>query len=73
MDNRVAAFVFTLPASALVAGLVMKAFRGNPESPGMSKLDTARVARVFDASFLVAHWGEEGLGRKVERHKHSHD
>ena len=33
----------------------MKAFRGNPESPGMSKLDTASVASVLDASFLVAH------------------
>ena len=43
------------PASALEAGLARKAFRGNPESPGMVKLDTANVARDFVASPLLGH------------------
>ena len=36
-----------LPPSALLPGLAMKALRGKPGSPGMSKLLTASVARDF--------------------------
>ena len=39
--------VWFLPASALLPGLAMKALRGKPGSPGMSKLLTASVARDF--------------------------
>ena len=39
----------------------MKELRGKPESPGMSKLETARVASDLLASFLLGHWGR---GRK---------
>ena len=53
-----------LPLSPLLLGLVMKAFRGNRVSPGMSKLDTARVARDLLASFL--------LGHCTVRHHHGH-
>ena len=35
----------------------MKELRGKPESPGMSKLETARVASDLLASFLLGHWG----------------
>lgn len=44
------------PDSPLLAGLAMKELRGNPLSPGMSKLDTANVAKDFWASFLLGHY-----------------
>ena len=34
----------------------MKALRGKPRSPGMSKAVTASVARDFCASTLLEHW-----------------
>lgn len=43
------------PDSPLLLGLAMKELRGNPLSPGMSKLDTAKVAKDFCASFLLGH------------------
>ena len=45
-----------IPASALLLGLVKNALRGKPGSPGISKLDTASVARDFWASIRLGHY-----------------